>query len=558
MTQKKVIGGMLALTLLLSASPLAFGSSHREAPLIAGDPKVDATDLYAFVSPDNQDTVTLIANYSPFEEPAGGPNFDSFDDRAMYEIKIDNNGDAKEDITYQFRFKTTVGNGNTFLYNTGTIDSLTDPDWNVKQTYTLTKIENGVSTVLGVDVPTPPVNIGPKSTPNYASLQAQAVLNLPGGGRVFAGQSDDPFFVDLGSTFDLLTIRKLPGNAGGGINTTKGFNVHSIALQIPISQLTSTKTKPSAATDAGAVIGVWTTASRQSTRVLNTDSSQTHTGDWVQVSRLGAPLVNEVIVPLAAKNLFNSSKPENDAQFANGVTDPEPAKLLKALYGIQVPPQGKFGSAEQRDDLIAIYLTGLPGLTKPANVVASEQLRLNVAVAPTANPNNLGVIAGDNQGFPNGRRLADDVVDISLRAVAGAAYPLFHPGFTPDATGVKLGDGVDGNDKQFRSSFPYMALPHQGFESIPHDVVTNNPDPRPTPGPSGSCPVGRSLTIGSRGADVICLQDYLAIQGYLNVASTGYFGPLTRAAVIKYQQAKGITPAVGYFGPITRAEFNSR
>jgi hypothetical protein len=555
MRHKKIVSSFLALTIFASSVGSVFASSHREAPLIAGDPKVDATDLYAFVSPDNHDLVTIIANYIPFEEPAGGPNFDSFDDKALYEIKIDNNGDAKPDITYQFRFKTTIQNPNTFLYNTGTISSITDPSWNVRQTYTLTKIEGGVSTVLGTDIPEPPVNIGPKSTPNYAALQGQAVMNLPTGGRVFAGQSDDPFFVDLGSLFDLLSIRKLPGNTGGGVNTTKGYNVHSLALQIPISQLTLNKTQPTTVADPNAVIGIWTTASRQATKVLNLDSSQTNSGDWVQVSRLGAPLVNEVIVPLAAKDLFNSSKPENDAQFANGVANPEPAKLLNALYGIQVPPQGNFGSSTQRDDLEAIFLTGIPGLTKPANGVPAEELRLNVAVPVSSNPNNMGVLGGDNQGYPNGRRLADDVVDISLRAVAGAAYPLFHPGYTVDPTGAKLGDGVDANDHAFRSTFPYMSLPNQGFESIPHDVYTAQ---NPTPTPTGGCMINRNLTIGSRGSDVTCLQDYLGAQGYFSVASTGYFGPITRSSVAKYQAAKGISPAVGYFGPITMAAFNAR
>lgn len=183
--------------------------------------------------------------------------------------------------------------------------------------------------------------------------------------KIFAGQSDDPFFVDLGATFDLLTIRKLPGNAGGGLNTTKGYNVHSLALQIPINQLTKNRDTPTDAMSGDSVIGVWTTASRMGTRVLNTNGTQNSSGEWVQISRLGSPLVNEVVVPLGAKDLFNGSKPENDAQFANGVTDPELGKLLVALYGIKVPPQGAFGSATARDDLVAIFLTGVPGLTKP-------------------------------------------------------------------------------------------------------------------------------------------------------------------------------------------------
>ena len=465
---KTSVAALSAIALLFtSVTPAAFASSHREAPLITGDPKADATDLYAFVSPDNKNTVTLIANYIPFEEPAGGPNFDAFDDNVLYAINIDNNGDAKPDVIYQFRFKTTHTDPTTFRYNTGPITSVTDPNWNAKQTYTVTKIENGTSTVMGVDLPTPPVNIGPKSTPNYAALQAQAI-NTVDGGKVFAGQSDDPFFVDLGALFDSLSIRTLPGNVGGGVNTTQGFNVHSIALQVPIEKLTNNKTVPTSATDTNAVIGIWTTASRQETTVLSDDGSQSSSGRWVQVSRLGSPLVNEVVIPMSKKDLFNASKPENDAQFAGGVADPELSKLLKAIYNVQVPPQGPFGSSTQRDDLEAIFLTGIPGLTKPTNVTPSEELRLNVAVPPAVTPNNLGVVGGDTQGFPNGRRLADDVVDISIKAVAGAAYPLFHPEFTPDPLASKLGDGVDANDLPFRDTFPYLALPHSGFESVPH------------------------------------------------------------------------------------------
>ncbi len=448
----------------MALSPLGvFASSHREAPLITGDPKADATDLYAFVSPDNKDTATIIANYSPFENPPGGPNFDSFGDDVHYDINIDNNGDAVPDITYQYKFTTTKQNPKTFLYNTGPINSLTDPNLNVKQTYTLTKITSAGSTVLGTDIPTPPSNVGSKSTPNYAKLQAEAVKDA-GNVKTFAGQSDDPFFADLGGLFDLLTIRKLPGNAGGGVNGLKGFNVQSLALQIPITELTSDNSRPTDPTSPAAIVGVWTTASRQSTTVLGGGAS-TPSGDYVQVSRLGNPLVNEVVVPLGAKDLFNSSKPADDAQFANGVANPELGTLLNSLYKIKVPPQGDFGTPQQRDDLEAIYLTGIPGATKPANGKPSEQLRLNVAVPVTQSPNRLGVLAKDNQGFPNGRRLSDDIIDISEQAVAGAAYPLFHKDFTPDPLAAKLGDGVDSNDKAFRPNFPYLALPNDGFST---------------------------------------------------------------------------------------------
>ena len=470
-----------ATALLLSVATLAFGvvmqtdaSSHREAPSISGDPKADATDLYAFVSPDKKDTVTLIANYLPFEEPGGGPNFYSFDDNVLYEIKIDNNGDAVEDISYQFRFKTKTMNPDTFLYNTGPITSLTDTDYNVRQSYTVTKVMTSskgkvTSEVVAKDVPTPPSNVGPKSTPDYKDLQAAAIKPLSTGGKVFAGQSDDPFFVDLGGLFDLLTIRKLPGNDGGGVDGLKGYNVQSIAIQVPITDVTKDGKMPTVATGANAVVGVWTTSSRESMKVMGkSDKKNDNSKKWVQVSRLGAPLVNEVVIPLGNKDKWNASKPANDAQFAEYVANPELGGLLKALYGIKVPPQGAFGSKDQRDDLIAIFLTGIPDLTKPGQVKPAELLRLNLAVPPTASPKALGVLAGDNQGYPNGRRLADDVTDISIQAVAGAAYKLFHPSFTPDPLASKLGDGVDENDADFRSSFPYLALPWSGFESTPH------------------------------------------------------------------------------------------
>lgn len=463
--KKRAVTVAAATTLSLVvglALPLSiFASSHREAPLISGDPKADGTDLFAFVSKDKPDTVTLIADYLPFENPSGGPNFYSFDDNVTYDINIDNKGDAQPHIIYRYNFKTTVANPKSFLYNTGPIKSLDDPNWNMKQTYTLTKIQNGQSTVLGTDIPTPPSRVGEKSTPNYDQLQSQALKDVGGGSRSFAGQSDDPFFADIGGLFDLLTIRKLPGNAGGGVDGLKGYNVQSLALQVPITDLTNDGSKPTDPKAAAAVVGVWTTSSRPGTKVLAPGSAN-ETGDQVQVSRLGAPLVNEVVVPLGAKDLFNGSKPADDAQFASGVTDPELGKLLNSIYKIKVPPQGAFGTPQARDDLVAIFLTGIPGLTQPPNVKPSEELRLNVAVPPTENPNRLGVLAKDTQGYPNGRRLADDVVDISIQAVAGAAYPLFHKDFTPDPLATKLGDGVNANDVAFRDSFPYLALPNTG------------------------------------------------------------------------------------------------
>src|SRR5213593_2969947 len=241
---RSVIGAGAALglgALLLSpAVTTARASSHREAPLISQDPEADNTDTYAFVSPDRPDTVTIVANYIPLEEPAGGPNFAAFGDDVLYAINIDNDGDGEEDIQYQFRFKTTIRNRESFLYNTGPIGSLDDPAWNMPQTYTVTRVERGVSTVLGTGLRTPPVNVGPRSTPSYEALAAAAVQEV-GGIKVFAGQRDDPFFVDLGAIFDLGGLRPfngahlLPLAPGPGVDGVGGYNTHTIAMQIPIA-----------------------------------------------------------------------------------------------------------------------------------------------------------------------------------------------------------------------------------------------------------------------------------------------------------------------------------
>jgi hypothetical protein len=440
-------------------APPTGASSHREAPLISQDPVADATDLYAFVSPDDPDTVTLIANYYPMQDPAGFPNFSRFGDDVTYRINIDNNGDAVEDIFYQWDFATEIVNPNSFLYNSGPIDSLDSPNLNVRQTYTLSEGRGGTLTEIASGLMTPPVNIGPKSTPDYEALAADAIAEVGDDITVFAGQRDDPFWVDLGGIGDLLTIRQLPGNAGGGVDDLAGLNVQSLAIKVPIEQLTSDGAAPADAEAANAVIGVWTTALRPSTLVFG-PGTQTASGDHVQISRLGMPLVNEVVAPLGAKDLFNSSHPGNDAQFLGAVTDPEIAKLLNLLYGdalVAVPESG-------RDDLVQVFLTGVPGLNQPADVTQSEMLRLNVGIPPSETENPLGVIGGDNAGFPNGRRLGDEVVDVELRVAAGF---LLGEEFQNGANG-QLGDGVPANDVPFLTEFPYVGTPHQGFEHMHH------------------------------------------------------------------------------------------
>ena len=342
-------------------------------------------------------------------------------------------------------------------------------------------MRNGVRTVIGSGLPVPPNNIGPRSTPNYEAVAAQGVHTL-GAVKTFAGQRDDPFYVDLGSAFDLLGLRPLNGAhaiplpAAAGVDGLGGYNVHSIAIQVPISEL---------ATGGSPIIGVYSQTKRQQTRVLSPTgpgSAPRSSGSFVNVSRLGMPLVNEVVVPLGKKDVFNASEPRDDAAFLGLVQDPEPARLIPVLYpGVTVPPA-------PRNDLVAIFLTGIPGLNQPANGKPSEMIRLNTSTPVTGSPNAMGVLAGDNQGFPNGRRLVDDVVDIELRALAGATP------FTPPFNKVpnnSLGDGVNANDRPFLTSFPYVATPHQGYDHNHHKVGSTSPQPA---GPVSNAPASTTTT----------------------------------------------------------------
>ena len=451
-SQCRIAGQILAAAATAAILGVAgMASSHREAPLISQDPLADNTDVYAFVSPANPSTVTLISNFIPLQLPSSGPNFWKFDDNVLYEIMVDNDGDAVEDITFQFRFRTETRNPDTFLYNTGQITSLDDPDWNVRQFYSVTRVEGprrgGRTQLLGQNLPSPPVNVGFRSIPDYASVASQAVRALPGGVNVFAGQRDEGFYVNLG-VFDLLGVPPADNNTP---DSTAGLNVHSIAIEVPIDQLTANRTRPGSASDSNAIIGVWSTASRPSVTTRN-GLEERHNGRLVQVSRLGQPLVNEVVIPLALKDAFNAIPPTQDAAALPYVLDPEVPKLLFALFDVRSP-------AAPRDDLVTIFLKGIPGLNQPAAVTPSEMLRLNVAIAPAGNPNPLGVIGGDAAGFPNGRRVGDDVTDIAIRAMAGATplTPSFNTGIN-----AQLGDGVPGNDVPYLPVFPYLGLPHSG------------------------------------------------------------------------------------------------
>ncbi|TDD70372.1 DUF4331 domain-containing protein [Actinomadura darangshiensis] len=403
-------------------------SSHREAPLISGQPQYDNTDVYAFVSPDKPDTTTLIANFIPFQDPAGGPNFYKFARDARYDLNVDNDGDSLPDLTYRFRFHDRLKNANTFLYNTGPVTSLDDPDLNFTQTYDLTLIRRVDGQVHGTrklaeGVPVAPSNVGKASMPDYAKLRGQAVRPLGNGATTFAGQADDSFFLDL-RVFDLLYGANLKEV---GNDTLSGYNVNTVALQIPTKHLVK---------GHDPVIGVNSAVSRL-----------TASGEYAQVSRLGSPLVNEVVIPRGRKDTFNASTPWQDAQFAGFVTDPELPKLIEKIYKIPAPPG-------PRKDLVQAFLTGVPGLNRPANVRPAELLRLNTSVAPAAKPDRLGVLGGDKAGFPNGRRLTDDVVDIELQAVEGELL----------GTKNDLGDAVNANDAGFGKAFPYVAQPHSGSD----------------------------------------------------------------------------------------------
>ena len=489
-----IVTGLAALLALSLLGPVG-ASSHREAPLITEDPVADNTDLYAFVSPDAPDTVTLIANWIPFQEPAGGPNFYNFGEDVLYEVNIDNDGDAVEDVTYEWRFTSTFTNPNTFLYNTNTIDSLDDADWNYRQTYTLSVVKDGVRTVLGAGLPVPPNNVGPRSTPNYDALADAAIVELGNGITSFAGQRDEAFPVDLGSIFDLGGLRPLneahlaPLPAEPGKDATAGFNVHSVALQVPTEELVA---------GDDPVIGVWSSTYRRKTRVFAGGNSATpvHAGPFTQVSRLGMPLVNEVVIPIGLKDTFNTLEPSQDAAALSqpeddrGVTiplvqDPELARLIPVLYPAAFPDGAADLPPVPRNDLVAIFLTGidfadfgapeLGNLNKPANLtLPGEMIRLNTAVPPTpfAEQSRLGLLGGDLDGFPNGRRLIDDVVDIELRALAGGT-PLT-PSFNVEPNNI-LGDGVDFNDVELLPTFPYIPAPFDGYSNTHAGPATTSP-----------------------------------------------------------------------------------
>ncbi|HWN69148.1 MAG TPA: DUF4331 domain-containing protein [Haliangium sp.] len=409
---------------LLGAGASAQASSHREAPAIAEDQFADNTDVYAFISPENPDKLVVVANYVPLLLPFSGPNFYKFSDDVAYDIHFDNNGDAKSDIIYRFLFETTIQNGGTFLYNTGPVDSLTDVDLNVRQTYDVLRL-NGKGVLQGVvdaNVPVAPWNVGSRSFPgtSYDTVAATAVKTTPGGERLFAGPRDEPFFVDL-HVFDLLGV--------GGFDSTKGVNVMSIVFEVPIAKVAINGTRPAAtATGKNTVVGIHATASRRRVTVLRRGGPERDRGQFVQVSRLGWPLVNEVVIPLKDKDKFNRSRPEEDmANIGMYVLQPELTGLLRDVLNLQCPNTPAAG----REDIV--------DLLSLADTTVADLLRIDIRAGQTFAQTQ----------FPNGRKLTDDVTDTLLTVVC-------------NAPGVTVADGVAANDLPFLNVFPFLASPVSG------------------------------------------------------------------------------------------------
>ena len=492
---------------LLVAMPAAHASSHREAPYITGSPKLDGTDLYMFRSYEagRENFVTILANYMPFQDPQGGPNFHMFSPEGLYEIHIDNNGDAVEDITFQFRFSNaskatalTVGGKAVKipLINSGVISGVNPATLNVRETYTIDVLRGGRRTARsavsnaagGATVFDKPVdNIGDKSfgsVTGYATYANQHIYNvtIPGcatPGRVFVGQRKESFYIAVGRALDLFNLNPLGAEAGGNNNDLEGKNVSTLAMEVPISCLTA---------GADPVIGAYTTASMRQGRLLDGAPSTglgrvTRSGGaWTQVSRLGMPLVNELIIGLDDKDKFNASKPRNDAaNFSDYVTNPVLPALIQTLFPTALAPTNF-----PRTDLVEVFLKGISGVNQPTTVVAAEMLRLNTSIAAKAAgaQNPLGVAGGDNAGFPNGRRPADDVVDLSLRVSMGAlcvlttAADTLKVGCRPSdapAGALALTDGVRKTAANYGVTFPYLTTPLPGNLNPAPAAGTTNP-----------------------------------------------------------------------------------
>ena len=511
----------IAVTVLLAVPPSGFAASHREAPITALDTKADITDFYAFVSYDDPSKVTMILDVDPLLEPGNGPNYFPFDDNILYAIHVDNDFNAEADISFEFRFQTEIRAPGVFTGFVGAGDGINAPPnspppvapgtpivppaitaldgpgsegLSLRQTYTVTMVKNGVRTALTNDTGGPlfavPTNVGPRTMPSYVDLAKQGIYGVCGGIKVFAGTVDDPFYIDLGAAFDSLNFRKGTERTIGGVLTpaqdaddntntapdfVSGYNVNTIAIEVPIAQLTSTgKVEP--ASNPAATLGFWGTTSRPRITVLRAPKTAESFGGWSQVQRMANPLINELIIGTGDKDYWSMSHPKNDAQFAHYALDPLLARVLNAVYGINIP-------TPPRTDLLLLmeYLPPIAAAGTPPGPVA-DLLRLNTGVPPTpqASRKRLGVLAGDFGGFPNGRRVSDDVTDIAARVVAGVLVPAFN--VSPNKY---IGDGVNTNDVPYQETFPYVAFAHDGRDRRHIDPG----EPGCTMGAGAPCPI---------------------------------------------------------------------
>lgn len=437
-------------------------SSHREAPAILEDPTADNTDVYFFRSPERQNSATIIANWLPFQEPMGGPNFYLFSPDARYNLNVDRNGDGKWDLRYQYRFKTRAVRSAAagYLYSSPAGTPI------VRQVYDLFEVTRGNKgnerfRKIAANRPVAPNNTGPKSMPNYEVLRQQAVVRVRGGLQSFAGQADDPFFVDLGMLFDNVNLMSPgrpdigTGNQGNGVDTASAYNVLSVALQVPNTKLTGS---------GNSIVGVYASTERPVKKLVGKGANKRLTTEWVQVSRLGNPLINEVVIPRFRKDAWNAGSPADDNRFSQFYRRPFVGSALNALFpqlNLNIPETG-------RTDIEAALLNGLDlrqlGLANNSTgKTKADLLRLNLATPVSENPAAMGALQGDPQGFPNGRRLTDDVVDIELRVIGGALFNLVGG----EANKLPLGDGVNQNDVPFEPVFPYVAPAHDGFFTEP-------------------------------------------------------------------------------------------
>ena len=507
----------LALTLAIATGVQA--ANHREAPLTALDHKADITDFFAFVSYDDPSKVTLILDVDPLLEPSNGPNYFPFDPEIVYAIRVDNDQDAKEDLRFEFRFNTEIrapgvftgfvgaGNGISAPANSPTpispgtplvppaitaLDGSGSEGLSLRQRYSVALVRGKERTELASGLIAVPTNVGPRTMPDYAGLAEQGIYQIGKGISVFAGTADDPFWIDLGAAFDSLNFRTLPNGTGIPAVLTKeqdaddtrnfaaddvaGFNVNAIAIEVPITLLTRDG-KLHAASDPQATIGTWGTTSRPQAKVYRRPGEPAVVSDRVvQIQRMGNPLFNELLIGTGDKDKFSMSQPKDDTQFANYALDPLLARVLNAIYGdalpIPTPP---------RNDLLPLvtYMAPIAAPGTPAGPVA-DLLRLNTGIAPTVaeKRSRLGLLAGDAAGFPNGRRVSDDVLDISARVVVGVLVGDKFSGFPHNS----IGDGVNVNDVPYRESFPYLGLAHSGRDS-------RHVDPGEPGCANGNCPV---------------------------------------------------------------------